>query len=92
MTKRYDRELKHMITQLICVEKKPTAQTAKQFEIPLKTVEKWITAFNKNSNVFTEEVLNNDKLIKNLKKEIVKLKNNNEILKKSFFLLTNKKS
>ena len=44
MVKKNDNNFKSMIVNLICNEKHSTIKTAEQFEIPLKTVEKWITA------------------------------------------------
>lgn len=37
---------------MICVEKQSTIGTARKLEIPLKTVEKWVTAYNKNPTCF----------------------------------------
>lgn len=65
MYKAYPNNLKHTICQKICIEKASTSHTAKDYGIPLKTVEKWVTAFNKNPNQFTVE----DNYHKNLMKE-----------------------
>ena len=51
----YDKKLKNEVAHLICVERKSTIKTAEQYNVPLKTVEKWVTAFNKNNNVFEED-------------------------------------
>ena len=52
MPRRYDKDFKSMIVNLICVEKHSTIKTAEQFDIPLKTLENWITAYNKDNHCF----------------------------------------
>lgn len=51
----YDKKLKNEVAHLICVERKSTIKTAEEYKVPLKTVEKWVTAFNKNNKVFEED-------------------------------------
>ena len=48
----YTNRLKQEVCTAICVDGASTIYTVEQFNIPLKTVEKWITAYNKNSDVF----------------------------------------
>ena len=55
MPRKYERSFKAMIVNLIVNENHSTIETAKQFEIPLKTLEKWITAYNKDKNVCKSE-------------------------------------
>ena len=43
---KYNRELKKELCEKICVNKNSTINTAKEYNIPLKTLEKWITAYN----------------------------------------------
>lgn len=87
MPRKYDNNFKSMIVNLIVNEKHSTIKTAEQFDIPLKTLEKWITAFNKNNNIFDNDYKSQAQIIDDLKKEIVVLKRNNEILKKTITLL-----
>ena len=82
-----------MIVNLIVNEKHSTIGTAQQFDIPLKTVEKWITAYNKDNNVFNvddfspqaeinrlnKKIKEQEKVIQLLKKTISFLSNNNQI-------------
>ena len=57
----YDIELKKKLCQRICLKHASTIKTAEEFNIPLKTLEKWITAFNKDKHCFDEKtVLVND--------------------------------
>lgn len=90
MPKTYSKNFKAMIVNLICNEKHSTIKTAEQFEIPLKTIEKWITAYNKDHNVFNEDYLSKEQQIIELKKENSKLQRDNEILKKTISLLAKK--
>lgn len=90
MPRKYDNNFKSMIVNLIVNEKHSTIKTAHQFEIPLKTVEKWITAYNKDHNVFNSDYLSKDRQIELLKKEIASLKRDNDILKKTITLLAKK--
>lgn len=69
MPRKYDNNFKSMIINLIINEKHSTIRTAEQFDIPLKTLEKWITAFNKDNRCFDPkfEIINDFKLINNPK-------------------------
>lgn len=52
MVRAYSNELKNKICIRICKNKESTSKVAKEADIPLKTVEKWVTAYYKDSNVF----------------------------------------
>lgn len=90
MPRRYNNNFKSMIVNLIVNEKHSTIKTAEQFEVPLKTVEKWITAYNKDHNVFNSDYLSYNQQIEMLKKRIAQLEKDNEILKKTITLLAKK--
>lgn len=90
MPRKYDNDFKSMIVNLICNEKHSTIKTAEQFEIPLKTIENWITAYNKDHNVFNSNYLSKERQIELLKKENASLKRDNDILKKTITLLAKK--
>lgn len=87
---KYQRDFKSMIVNLIVNEKKSTIQTAKQFDIPIKTLEKWITTYNKDKNVFNSDYKSQAQLIDDLKKQVASLKKDNDILKKTISLLAKK--
>ena len=61
----YSIELKKKLCEQICLNNASTIKTAEEYNIPLKTLEKWITAFNKNSHCFDPNVefVNDFKLI-----------------------------
>lgn len=50
----YPNSLKKQLCVDICYNKKSTIKTADEFSIPLKTLEKWITAFNKDPDCFDD--------------------------------------
>lgn len=90
MPRKYDNNFKSMIVNLIVNEKHSTIRTAEQFEIPLKTVEKWITAFNKDNKCFDTDYKTQNQIIDDLKREVATLKRDNDILKKTISLLAKK--
>jgi len=90
MPRKYNNNFKSMIVNLIVNEKHSTIKTAEQFEVPLKTVEKWITAYNKDHNVFNSNYMSSAQQIDFLKKRIAQLERDNEILKKTITLLAKK--
>ena len=90
MSRKYDINFKSMIVNLIVNEKHSTIKTAQQFDVPLKTVEKWITAFNKDNHCFDSNYKTQAQIIDDLKKENASLKKANELLKKTITLLAKK--
>lgn len=90
MPRKYSNNFKSMIINLIINEKKSTIKTAQQFDIPLKTLEKWITAYNKDNRVFDSDYKTQAQIIEDLKKKISSLEKDNEILKKTISLLAKK--
>ena len=79
-----------MIVNLIVNENHSTIKTAQQFDIPLKTLEKWITAYNKDEHCFDADYKTQAQIINDLKKENSSLRRDNEILKKTITLLAKK--
>ena len=65
MPRKYNNDFKAMVVNLIVNEKHSTIQTANQFDIPLKTLKKWITAFNKDNHCFDSkiEIINDFKIV-----------------------------
>ena len=90
MPRKYNNNFRAMIVNLICNEKHSTMGTAKQFGIPLKTVENWITAYNKDHNCFNSDYKSQAQIIDDLKKQVSSLQRDNEILKKTITLLAKK--
>ena len=76
MIKKYSKELKSSVVYEICKLKRST-----------KTVENWVTAYNKDNTVYEVSELPVSLKIKQLEKENARLKKDNEILKKTIRLL-----
>ena len=51
----YANSLKKKLCEEICINGKSTIRTAEAYSVPLKTLEKWITAFNKNQYCFDSD-------------------------------------
>lgn len=60
MQSTYSKNLKKKVCEEICIEKQSTIKTAESYGIPLKTVEKWITSYNKNNHCFDSEEISHD--------------------------------
>lgn len=90
MRNKYDIRIKNQVTKEICVEKKSTSAVAARYNIPLKTVENWVTQFNKNLNAYNITAMSEQEQIKVLLKEVKELKKANELLKKTLLLLARK--
>ena len=48
----YSRELKKQLCENVCINGFSTIKTAQEYDVPLKTLENWITAFNKDNHCF----------------------------------------
>lgn len=61
----YSRELKKSLCEKICIHGASTLRTANEYNVPIKTLEKWITAYNKDSHCFDPiiEIENDFKLL-----------------------------
>lgn len=63
----YNRELKKKLCEDICINHSSTLKTADEYNIPIKTLEKWVTAFNKDNHCFDPiiETVNDFSLLDN---------------------------
>ena len=69
MARTYERSFKKRICELIIVQKNSTTKTAKRFSVPLKTVENWITAYNKDNHCYDADYISpKQKILKENKK------------------------
>lgn len=48
----YNRQLKKKLCESICIYGASTLKTANEYNIPIKTLEKWITSYNKDNHCF----------------------------------------
>ena len=60
MDTQYNINLKKKLCTDICINGKSTIKSAEEYNIPLKTLEKWITAFNKDNHCFDSVKESND--------------------------------
>lgn len=69
---KYNRELKKELCEKICINGDSTLKTANEYGIPIKTFEKWITAYNKNPHCFDTiiETVSDIKIINNINNSI----------------------
>lgn len=63
MSMQYSKSLKKKLCEDICFNGKSTSITAKNYGVPLKTLEKWITSFYKNPHCFDDNDNNDFKII-----------------------------
>ena len=56
MNMHYSTDLKKKLCEDICLHNASTIKTAKQYNVPLKTLENWITAYNKDSHCFDPKI------------------------------------
>lgn len=55
LSQKYSNALKKKVCHKICDQHCSTIKTAEKFNIPLKTLEKWITAYNKDPKCFNHQ-------------------------------------
>ena len=60
MNTQYTIELKRKLCTDICLNGKSTIKTAEEYNVPLKTLEKWITTFNKDNHCFDPRIEESD--------------------------------
>ena len=55
--------MRYLFTAYICVQKEGTIKTAEEFGVPLKTVENWVTAYNKDHHCFDDDYISPEQQI-----------------------------
>ena len=73
MARKYDDNFKNLIVNLIVNEGHSTSQTAFEYNVPLKTLEKWITKYNKNHSAFSHEPLSKEEQLAIMKERLKEL-------------------
>lgn len=87
MSKQYSKELKASIAYQICEQKRSTSKVAAENKIPLKTVENWVTAYNKDKTIYDVSCCSDEERIRKLEKTVKQLKRENDLLKKTLIML-----
>ena len=69
---KYNSELKKELCEKICLNKVSTIKTANEDNIPIKTLEKWIIAYNKDNHCFDSiiETVTDIRIINNINNSI----------------------
>lgn len=86
----YSYEFKEYIVKRIVDDKHSTSLTAMEFDIPVKTLEKWITAYNKNPKCFSKDNFVEKQDVSRLMKKYRSVLKDNDILKKMISSLSKK--
>ncbi|MGD6793031.1 transposase [Metabacillus indicus] len=91
--KHYDQEYKEYVSKLVVEEGRIAKQVAYELEISYSTVLKWIRAYKKKTNNGTSQELyitpgELEKLKKQHEKEMTRILQENEILKKAMHIFT----
>lgn len=89
MPRIYDNNFKFMMVDLIVNKKNSTSKTAEKYGVPLKTLEKWITSYNKDKISFGTENLTKEEQIKELKKQLKRLEEEQRNIKETIELMEN---
>ena len=89
MKRIYEATLKRHALDMFKISKSPT-QVSEQLGIPKKTLEKWITRYKNDENVYTDGYLTDEEKIRKLENENKKLIETLEMLKKALAFLLSK--
>lgn len=87
MPRIYDNNFKFMMVDLIVNKKNSTSKTAEKYGVPLKTLEKWITSYNKDKTSFGTKNLTKEEQIKELKKQLKRLEEEQRNIKETIELM-----
>lgn len=86
--KRYDEDFKKMVVELYSSTQKSVSQLEREYGISKPTIYDWIKKYSKINLNDEETITNND--INEMRKEMAKLKEENEILKKAITIFAKK--
>lgn len=89
MKRVYEANLKRHALDMFKMSKSPT-QVSEQLGIPKKTLEKWITKYKIDENVYTDGYETNEEKIRKLENENKKLLETLDMLKKALAFLLSK--
>lgn len=91
MGKHYDTEYKMQIAKLVVEEGKKATELARDLDIPIGTLRNWVDAYRqKKAFIGSGNVSPDQKVVKDLEKQIKDLQEENEILKKAMYVFTKK--
>ena len=93
MSKHYDQEYKDYISKLIIEEGRVAKEVSYELEIPYGTLCRWVQTYRKKHEIGDSKEKyvtpsDHEKALKQREKEIAKLQEENEILKKAMHIFT----
>ena len=93
MGKQHSREYREYVVKLVVEEGRKATEVAYELEIPYKTVSRWVTDYKKKKNASQDKEnymtpTELEKLKEQHEKELQKLREENEILKKAMHIFT----
>ncbi len=92
MPRKYSNDLKRNVL-LHYHNNRSLSETSVVYDIPKKTVEKWLTKYRREGEfAFDEQHLNKDRYIEELERQLKKQENTIELLKKALAFLQNNQS
>lgn len=91
MGKHYDQEYKEYVSKLVVEEGRKASQVAFELEIPYGTLSRWVLGFKRKVKMDKEPEKyitpsEHQKILNQRDKEILRLKEENEILKKAMHI------
>lgn len=93
MGKHFDQEYKDYVSKIIVEEGRKASQVARELEISPKTISRWVSAYRDRTygGKSTEQSVTSselEKIKKQHEKELERLREENEILKKAMHIFT----
>lgn len=86
--KKFDEDFKKMIVELYNTKSKPASDIIREYGISSSVLYKWVKEYSPIKN--EDGTITNNKEIQELKKELSKIREENEILKKAIAIFTPK--
>ena len=93
--KHYDHDFREYVAKLIVEEDRVAREVSYELEIPVSTIGRWVRDYRKKKQNGSETYLTPtevNKLQKQHEKELLKLREENEILKKAMHIFTKNQS
>ena len=90
MKRKYRQEFKKMACELLDRYDNSPIRVARELSVPIKTFEKWVHSFKKNSHCFDEKEVDYEVENKMLRKQVKEREETIEMLKKVYAFFTEK--
>ena len=77
-----------MVAELICVQNEGTIKTAEEFGVILKTVENWVTAYNKDPHCSDDDYISTEQQMEAARKTLPLRRNQHPVMLPTKMLAT----